>query len=665
MGFVFNPFTGNFDISGGGEVVIRKVADGVAKYALTPTNGDLVVQQDDNYIYEWSDTAGDWIVVGGPNFITNVGVYDNVSDPNGLTIVNGELVLHSADESNPGAIDVYSQNFSGVKTFFDVIQAPNGIDVTPAGGTLSIGVTNADIINIGNASATVNFNGTVNNNNVTNLNVADQLITINKGGGAGSASGTGLEFEENNAITGYIKTSGSRNSLTIKAPNTVGIVTITPGAAGFTLDQGSHDPVTLGTSNGLSLSTQQLSLGLSGAAATGALSSTDWNAFNNKQNALTFGNLTEATSSILTISGGTGSVIGSGASIEVKQSSSTQSGYLSSTDWSTFNSKEPALTKGNLTEATSSVLTISGGTNAIIGSGLTIEVKQANTTQSGYLSSTDWNSFNAAATGYVNKSLSNINLITSVSGSLTPDKNWNAGAPVRRLGSTTNIWYSIGVYHVHDESGIVSIYPILRELTDTSGGSSLKWASRELFNSSLNKIADWSSDFSVYNGLALMGSTSGSVKINVPATISTPYTLTLPNAQGAANQVLVNNGSGTLSWGNTPKISTGDIDETSFTSNTDIVTDDVITGFAFANASVRGFRAVVSIYVDATTDLFATYDIIGVQKSGSWAINYTYVGDYTNITFSITNAGQLTYTSSTTTGFVSRKIGFRAQVIGL
>jgi hypothetical protein len=48
-----------------------------------------------------------------------------------------------------------------------------------------------------------------------------------------------------------------------------------------------HVPVTIGTANGLSLSTQALSLGLASTSTTGALSSTDWNTFNNKQNALT------------------------------------------------------------------------------------------------------------------------------------------------------------------------------------------------------------------------------------------------------------------------------------------------------------------------------------------------------------------------------------------
>ena len=45
-----------------------------------------------------------------------------------------------------------------------------------------------------------------------------------------------------------------------------------------------HNPVTIGTANGLSLATQQLSLGLASSGITGALSGTDWNTFNGKFN---------------------------------------------------------------------------------------------------------------------------------------------------------------------------------------------------------------------------------------------------------------------------------------------------------------------------------------------------------------------------------------------
>jgi hypothetical protein len=47
--------------------------------------------------------------------------------------------------------------------------------------------------------------------------------------------------------------------------------------------------VTLSTANGLSLSGQALSLGLSSTSTTGSLSSTDWNTFNEKEAAITAG----------------------------------------------------------------------------------------------------------------------------------------------------------------------------------------------------------------------------------------------------------------------------------------------------------------------------------------------------------------------------------------
>ena len=76
---------------------------------------------------------------------------------------------------------------------------------------------------------------------------------------------------------------------------------------------------------------------------------------------------------------------------------STEANYLSgvtSNIQTQLNAKQATLTLGNLTEVTSSVLTVTGGTGAIIGSGLTIQVKLAGAAQSGYLSTTDWNTFN-------------------------------------------------------------------------------------------------------------------------------------------------------------------------------------------------------------------------------------------------------------------------------
>ena len=203
-----------------------------------------------------------------------VGAFGSSPNSSGLSIDAAQtLVLQPADAINPGAVSTGAQTLAGAKTFVSAITAP-GLDVAATGGTdtLNIGTANADVINIGNSGATVNLQGTTFYQNVTNLQVSDKLFTINVGGSAGSASSSGMEVEEGGSITGYVQTSGDRNSWLLKAPNTAGVATVTPGASGITLNQSSHDPVTLGTANGLSLATQQLSLGLASSGVTGALS---------------------------------------------------------------------------------------------------------------------------------------------------------------------------------------------------------------------------------------------------------------------------------------------------------------------------------------------------------------------------------------------------------
>lgn len=71
------------------------------------------------------------------------------------------------------------------------------------------------------------------------------------------------------------------------------------------------------------------------------------------------------------------------------------SGYLSSTDWTTFNAKQAALTLGNLTDAGTDGITVTGGTGAVVGSGTSLAQHVADTTHNGYLASTDWVTFNA------------------------------------------------------------------------------------------------------------------------------------------------------------------------------------------------------------------------------------------------------------------------------
>jgi hypothetical protein len=160
-----------------------------------------------------------------------------------------------------------------------------------------------------------------------------------------------------------------------------------------------HAPVTLAGSavtGGLSLNVQELSFRAADTNYDGYLKSSDWDIFNGKQDTITPYNLTESTSDVLVISG-TGSVLAS-ATIQVNKASAAQDGYLSKGDWSTFNGKQDALTTYDLSETSSGILTISGGTDSVLTNNVTIAVQKASALQDGYLGKDDFASFSATGT---------------------------------------------------------------------------------------------------------------------------------------------------------------------------------------------------------------------------------------------------------------------------
>lgn len=90
-----------------------------------------------------------------------------------------------------------------------------------------------------------------------------------------------------------------------------------------------------------------------------------------------------------------------------------------------------------------------------------------------------------------------------------------------------------------------------------------------------------------------------------------------------------------------------------------------VTGFAFDNAEVRAFEALVSISIDATTPLYESIKLKGIQKDSDWEINSISIGDNSGILLSITPAGQVQYVSTGYPGFVSGVIKFKAETIGV
>lgn len=85
-----------------------------------------------------------------------------------------------------------------------------------------------------------------------------------------------------------------------------------------------------------------LSITQSGNATDGYLSSTDWNTFNNKVST------TRAINTTSPITGGGN--LSSDRTIAIPAATNAVNGYLTSADWTTFNSKEPAIASGTTSQ---------------------------------------------------------------------------------------------------------------------------------------------------------------------------------------------------------------------------------------------------------------------------------------------------------------------------
>lgn len=96
----------------------------------------------------------------------------------------------------------------------------------------------------------------------------------------------------------------------------------------------------------------------------------------------------------------------------------------------------------------------------------------------------------------------------------------------------------------------------------------------------------------------------------------------------------------------------------SYEDTTNIRTNHDVPSLAFA-ASLKGFRAIITVNVDADTNLSETFEIFGTNDGTSWSISQTSIANTNgaaNITFDITNAGQMRYSSTSTTGFTKRTL---------
>ena len=291
-------------------------------------------------------------------------------------------------------------------------------------GTVVNGTSNATVTMKTTITGLLKGNGTAISAAISGTDYAPATsgTSILYGNGAGGFSnvtiGSGLSF-----------TGG-----TLSATGSGGTITSVTGTAPISSSGGT---------------TPNISITQSSATTSGYLSSTDWNTFNNKQPSGTYVTSVTATSPVLS-SGGTTPNISMGAA------SSSTNGYLTSTDWTTFNNKgsgsvtsvalslpsifsvtgSPVTTSGTLTGTLTTqtantvfagpstgsvanptfralvsadipslnyVTSVSGTSPISVTSGYTptVSISQAGTSSNGYLSSTDWNTFNNKGSGTV------------------------------------------------------------------------------------------------------------------------------------------------------------------------------------------------------------------------------------------------------------------------
>jgi hypothetical protein len=297
---------------------------------------------------------------------------------------------------------------------------------------------------------------------------------------------TFLRVNADNTISA-LDAGAFRTAIGAGTSSTTGTVT---SVAALTLGTTGTD-ITSSVVNGTTTPVITLNIPTASATNRGALSSADWTTFNNKQNTIsltansavntgstgqlvasittatelaylsgvssnvqtqldgkaatfTLGSVSSSPTSVMTITG-SGGVVNGSLTFTINQSSSTANGYLSSTDWTTFNNKgnrivgspnqavttnstsqyvasittatelsylsgvssnvqtqldgkAASFTLGTVSGSPSGVLSVTGSGGVVNGS-LTVTIAQASATTSGYLSSADWNTFNNSATG--------------------------------------------------------------------------------------------------------------------------------------------------------------------------------------------------------------------------------------------------------------------------
>jgi hypothetical protein len=169
-----------------------------------------------------------------------------------------------------------------------------------------------------------------------------------------------------------------------------------------------------------------------------------------------------------------------------------------------------------------------------------------------------------------------------------------------------------------------------------------------------------SDDFIYKHNSLILGSLSSIILVNTQdsnnltsGTLVSYGGITVNKTVRVGEELIVNN------VNMTPLIDDISSEQTFYASNNQIQPQD-ITGFIFSTQT-KSFTAMVCITImTITNSLDCLFDIKGLRKSSGWALYTSSVGDDVGITFDITGLGQIRYTSTDISDWVSNTMKFRA-----
>jgi hypothetical protein len=225
------------------------------------------------------------------------------------------------------------------------------------------------------------------------------------------------------------------------------------------------------------------------------------------------------------------------------------------------------------------------------------------------------------------------------------------GASVLHIGATVGALYVTGASIM--DIGLTAGSLNVTGVSTLADASITRSTITNLVNSSMTSAAALITDATITN-------MTGSSAVITAATIGSIFGTDLVETNITSSNIVCNTRDITPSLGDIVK-------EISF-SGANGVSANSITGFAFSNATVRAFNAIVSIAIAKSSgaNLYANFELKGLQKdSGSWTINSSYIGDNTGIVFTMDNSGQVKYTSSSIGNFSTSTFKFKANTTSL